>query len=114
MEYNRNGLVNNSNNMMFNGGSAFAYILIGITTFILAVATINENDEPVISTILAGAQIGGDEKSGSNEKSGGNEKEKIGGNKKSKKIEGNEMDYQEETSKNRRNKTKRNSQAHYY
>ena len=100
MEYNRNGLVNNSNNMMFNGGSAFAYILIGITTFILAVATINENDEPVISTILTGSQIGGNEKSGS--------KEKI------KKIEGNEMDYQEETSKNRRNKTKRNSQAHYY
>jgi len=100
MEYNRNGLVNNSNNMMFNGGSAFAYILIGITTFILAVATINESVEPVISTILTGAQLGGDEKSSSS--------------KKSKKIEGNEMDYPDELSKNRRNKTKRNLQVQNY
>jgi hypothetical protein len=85
MEYNRNDLVHNSNNMMFNGGSAFAYILIGITTFILAVATINESDEPIdiVETILTGSQLGGNEKT----------------------------DYPNKTPKNHRNKTKRNLQV---
>ena len=111
MEYNRNGLVNNSNNMMFNGGSTFAYILIGITTFILAVATINESDEPVISTILSGVQLGGKEKIGGKKNSG--DKEKIGDNEKTdSKTE--KPIIQEDPQQNRRNKTKRNSQVHYY